>query len=184
MDSAIEPVRELPSKEFNRATDTRDMLARAARQREAYNLDDYRIIDIDAHHFETQSWDEIVACIPDPVIKDIANNFRVNGRLTPGIIQTSAWPSHQNVGGRIPHDPGTEESTDGEDKHRQVLLGQPFHLEERDPGRAGLTGGGHGAFQIRWIECRQIKASVQSAIRAGQSGEALPNSVPNPGDVL
>ncbi len=47
MDTAIEPVRELPSKEFNRATDTRDMLARAARQREAYNLDDYRIIDID-----------------------------------------------------------------------------------------------------------------------------------------
>jgi hypothetical protein len=46
MDSAIEPVRELPSEEFNRATDTREMLARAARQREAYNLDDYRIIDI------------------------------------------------------------------------------------------------------------------------------------------
>ena len=40
MDTAIEPVRKLSSKEFNRATDTRDMLARAGRQREAYNLDD------------------------------------------------------------------------------------------------------------------------------------------------
>ncbi len=40
MDTAIEPVRELTSKEFNRATHTRDMLAHAARQRQAYNLDD------------------------------------------------------------------------------------------------------------------------------------------------
>ena len=68
MDTAIEPIRELPSEAVNRATDTRDMLARAAQQRAAYNLDDYLIIDIDAHHFETQSWDEIVGCIEDPVI--------------------------------------------------------------------------------------------------------------------
>ena len=122
MDSAIEPVRELPSEEFNRATDTREMLARAARQREAYNLDDYRIIDIDAHHFESQSWGEIVERISDPVIQHIADNFRTNGRLTPGIIQTSGWPTHQNVGGRIVHDPGSEENTDGEDTHRQVVL--------------------------------------------------------------
>ena len=122
LDTVIEPIRELPSEAFNRATDTRDMLAHAARQRAAYNLDDDLIIDIDAHHFETQSWDEIVGCIEDPVIQDIADNFRVDGRLTPGIIQTTAWPNHQSVGGRIPHDPGTEESTDGEDTHRQAVL--------------------------------------------------------------
>ena len=122
MDSAIESVRELPSKEFNRTTDTREMLARASRQRDEYNLADYRVVDIDAHHFENQSWSEIVERIPDPVIKHVADSFRVNGRLTPGIVQTSAWPSHQNVGGRIPHDPGTEESTDEEDTHRQVAL--------------------------------------------------------------
>ena len=97
MDTAIEPVREVPSKEFSRTTDTREMLARAARQREAYNLDDYRIVDIDAHHFETQSWNEIVERIPDPVIQHIADNFRSNGRLTPGIIQTNAWANHQKA---------------------------------------------------------------------------------------
>ena len=122
MDNALESLRELPVKEFSRASDTREILARAARQRAQYNLDDYLIIDIDAHHFETQSWSEIGACLSDPVIKDIADSFRANGRLTPGIIQTSAWPNHQNVGGRIPHDPGTEENTDEDATHHQVVL--------------------------------------------------------------
>ncbi|MGE0744439.1 MAG: amidohydrolase family protein [Rhodospirillales bacterium] len=122
MDTGVDRPRDVPIKEFGRSSDTRDMLARAARQRRDYKLDDYLVIDIDAHHFENQSWGEIVEYIPDPVIKDIAGNFTTNGRVTPGIIQTSGWPSHQNVGGRIVHDPGLEESTDGEGAHRDVVL--------------------------------------------------------------
>lgn len=122
MDTGADQPRDIPIKEFNRATDTRDILARARQQKEEFNLDDYLVIDIDAHHFENQSWSEIVDYIPDPVIQHIAGNFRSNGKLTPGLIQTSSWPSHQNVGGRIPHDPGLEESTDGEGLHRDVVL--------------------------------------------------------------
>ena len=120
-DGRIEP-RQIPTNEFGRATDTRDLLALAARQRRDYKLDDYLIVDVDAHHFETQSWAEVIEYIPDPVIKDIAGSFKVRGNVTPGIIQTSAWPPHQNVGGRIVHDPGLEEDTSGEDTHRDVVL--------------------------------------------------------------
>ena len=120
-DSRIEP-RQIPTNEFSRNTDTREMLALATRQKRDFNLDDYLIVDVDAHHFETQSWPEIIEYIPDPVIKDIAGNFKVRGKVTPGIIQTSAWPPHQNVGGRILHDPGLEENTDGEGVHPDVEL--------------------------------------------------------------
>lgn len=122
MDTGLDRPRDVPIKEFVRSSDTRDMLARAARQRRDYKLDDYLIVDVDAHHFENQSWGEIVEYIPDPVIRDIAGSFRTNGKLTPGIIQTSGWPSHQNVGGRIVHDPGLEEPTDGEGAHHDVVL--------------------------------------------------------------
>jgi predicted TIM-barrel fold metal-dependent hydrolase len=60
-------------------------------------------------------------CWPAPP-SNIADNFRVQGRLTPGIIQTTAWANHQNVGGRIPYDPSTDEDTSGEDAHPQVTL--------------------------------------------------------------
>jgi uncharacterized protein len=124
MDTGVERARELPVKEFGRSTDTRDTLARAKQQRKKYNLDDYFVVDIDAHHFETQSWAEVVDRIPDPVVKDIASNFKVRGNLTPGILNTSSWPAHQNVGGRIPHDPGLEESTQNDEglPHDVVLV--------------------------------------------------------------
>jgi hypothetical protein len=113
--------RPLPS-QLTRQTDTRDVLARAARQTREKRLEDYLIVDVDAHHFETQSWGEIVEYIPDPVIRDIANNFRANGRLTPGLIQTSAWPAHQGMGGRLAHDGGYEEAVDDPSPHREVVI--------------------------------------------------------------
>ena len=122
MDTGLDQPRELNVKEFGRDTDTRDTLARSHRQRKKYNLDDYFIVDVDAHHFESQSWGEVVEFIPDPVIKDIAASFKVGGRIVPGILNTSSWPQHQNVGGRIPHDPGLEEPGDDSGLHRDVVL--------------------------------------------------------------
>jgi len=122
MDDVRNKLREIPNAEINRNTDTRDMLALAARQRRDYSLDDYLVIDVDAHHFETRSWAEVIEYIPDEVIRDIAGNFKAGGKVTPGIIQASSWPTHQNVGGRIPHDPGTDEDTEGEGVHRDVVL--------------------------------------------------------------
>lgn len=93
--------------ELGRRSGTRDVLARAARQARSRGFDDWLIVDVDAHHFETQSWPEIVEYVPDPVIRDVAASFRSPaGEIHPGIMQSSAWPMHQSVGGRIPHEPG------------------------------------------------------------------------------
>ncbi|MDE0172074.1 MAG: amidohydrolase family protein [Defluviicoccus sp.] len=95
--------------ELKRTAGTRDVLARAARQARERNFDDYLIVDVDAHHFENQSWSEIVEYVPDPVIREIASSFRVGpnaSEIGPGIMQVSSWPANQSVGGRIPHEPG------------------------------------------------------------------------------
>ena len=122
MDTGIERVRELPIKQMERNTDTRDQLAHAARYARGKRLQDYFVVDVDSHLFENQSWGEIVEFIPDPVVRDIAKNFKIHGQITPGIIQASGWPTHQNVGGRIPHDPGLEEKTEPNGVHRDVVL--------------------------------------------------------------
>jgi hypothetical protein len=105
-----------------KSTDTREVLARAARQVKDRNLDDYLIVDVDAHHFETQSWGEIVEHIPDPVVRDIAASFRTSGQVTPGIMQATSWPYHQTVAGRITHDGGSEEDAREDGVQRDVVL--------------------------------------------------------------
>ena len=122
MDTGMEKSREILVKEIVRNTDTRDILAHAKRQADRRRYSDYVLIDVDAHHFETQSWAEVVEYIPNDVIRDIAKSFKINGHITPGIIQTSAWPSYQNVGGRIPHDPALEEDAIEPGVHRDVVL--------------------------------------------------------------
>ena len=122
MDSGAEGPREVPTQQIIRGTDTRDMLAHAARQAKERKLDEMLIVDVDAHHFENQSWGEVVEYIPDPVIKDIAGNFRTASNVFPGIIQASGWPTHQNVGGRIPHEPGLAEVAEEEGVHRDIVL--------------------------------------------------------------
>ena len=113
--------RPLPA-QLAKNSDTRDVLARADKQRREKHLQDYLIVDVDAHHYETQSWAEIVPYIPDPVVRDIANNFRQNGRLTPGIINTSSWPAHQGIGGRLAHDGGFDEEINEPGVHRDVVV--------------------------------------------------------------
>ena len=64
----------------------------------------------------------MIKYIPDPVIQDISSNFTVHGRVTPGILGSTGWPFHQNVGGRITHDDGSEEDANEPGVHRDVTL--------------------------------------------------------------
>jgi predicted TIM-barrel fold metal-dependent hydrolase len=124
MDTGLDSPRELAIKQFGRDSDTRDTLARAAMQRRKYKLDEYFIVDVDAHHFENQSWSEVLTYVTDPVVRQIAESFKARGFVTPGILGGgSRFPTHQNVGGRIPHDPGLEEPhTNDENVPRDVVL--------------------------------------------------------------
>lgn len=101
--------------------DTRDALAHAAQQAEKRNFDDFTIVDVDAHHYETESWAEIADLIEDPVMRHLAQMGGVS-KLTG---QSSLIPSqigNQDVAGRVLRYRmrGIEEA--GEDMHRDVTL--------------------------------------------------------------
>lgn len=121
MEGGVETIRELG--ELRKNSDTRETLARARRAVRERGLDDWLIVDVDAHHFETQSWDEVIELIPSDVVRSNAKSFVRNGRVHPGIISTAGWPPSQGIGGRVSHDHGLEESAEAEDgAHRDVVL--------------------------------------------------------------
>src|SRR5262245_58402808 len=50
--------------------DTRRLLAHAQQQAEDRKYEDFMIVDVDAHHYETGSYKEIFGYIEDPVLRD------------------------------------------------------------------------------------------------------------------
>ena len=50
--------------------DTTDHLAHAAQQAEDRRYEDFMIIDVDSHHYETGSFKDILQYIEDPVLRD------------------------------------------------------------------------------------------------------------------
>jgi predicted TIM-barrel fold metal-dependent hydrolase len=80
--------------------DTRDALANAARQAQERRFDAFTIVDVDAHHYETESWAEISDYIESPVIRDYAQAGGVM-RLTgaPTLIPSNV--GNQDLSGRV-----------------------------------------------------------------------------------
>lgn len=111
-------------REIDRQTPTGEMLAHAARQSRDKGLDDVLVIDVDAHHFETSSWAQVVEYIEDPVWRHIAKSFERPDGSNPGAL-SSYQPGYnfQNVAGRIPHSGGLRgEVIDDTSVHRDVVL--------------------------------------------------------------
>ena len=111
-------------REIDRQTPTGEMLAHAARQSRDKGLDDVLVIDVDAHHFETSSWAQVVEYIEDPVWRHIAKSFERPDGTNPGAL-SNYQPGYnfQNVAGRIPHSGGLRgEVIDDTSVHRDVVL--------------------------------------------------------------
>lgn len=101
--------------------DTEKLLTNASRQRDQRGFDDVLIIDVDAHHYETESMIEIVEFIEDPVLRQLARSAQqINHR---GSMFTLGRVGYQDIGGRVTRYPlrGLEETPD-DDKHRDVHL--------------------------------------------------------------
>lgn len=118
------PPPELPVKQMTPATNTADVLSHAARQARDRRLDDYLIIDVDAHHFETASWTRVIEYIEDPVLRDHArNSTRPDGTNPGALLNIQPGLNFQNVGGRIPHSGGNRvEPVDEAGAHRDVVM--------------------------------------------------------------
>jgi uncharacterized protein len=111
-------VQELPK--ITTETDTRDVLAHAGR--DAKKLEDYFVVDVDAHVKEFAFWSEITSLIDSDVYRQMAQSFSSRGRQVPGLMNVAPGMAYQDVFGRIPHDRNNEEPTAADAVHRQVEL--------------------------------------------------------------
>lgn len=79
--------------------DTRQTLHNAERQARERGFDRFLIVDADAHHYETESWQEIISYVEDPVLRDEGSGgvMRLVGQvpLLPGQL------GNQDVSGRV-----------------------------------------------------------------------------------
>jgi len=89
--------RDLSVEEF----DTKTLLAHANQQAIQRRYEDFLIVDVDAHHYETESFAQICNYIEDPVMREQA---RYQGYGAQGLTSTSG--SYQNLMGRVTRNRG------------------------------------------------------------------------------
>ena len=75
--------------------DTRRLLSHAQQQAEDRKYEDFMIIDVDSHHYETGSYKEIFDYIDDPVMRD---NFKFSKGQT---LHPRSTGGYQEMAGRI-----------------------------------------------------------------------------------
>jgi len=107
---------------------TRDILAKAARQADRRGLSELLIVDADAHHYETETWREIAKRIEDPVLRrralgGDASDFGPSP-VKGNVLLGGGLPIDIDLAGRIPRY-GTRalESGDGV-RPRDVVLAE------------------------------------------------------------
>ncbi len=105
--------RDLAAAEF----DTTTLLAHAAEQAAARRYEDFCIVDVDCHHYETEAFQEIIQYMDDPVLRHEA---KYQGMARPGIA--SADGSYQELGGRITRYPGRRIEKVPPAPHRDITL--------------------------------------------------------------
>ena len=109
-------------KQSVQSLDTTTLLSNAARQRDARNYSSFPIVDVDCHHYENESLQEIVKYIDDPVLKQMGQLYTGGGTggqtpFNPGLV------GYQDVAGRVTRYPLRKtETTPGDGTHRDVHL--------------------------------------------------------------
>ncbi len=101
--------------------DTNSVLKNAARQRDQRGFNDMLIIDVDSHHYESESMREIIKYIEDPVLKQLADSStQVSQR---GSMFSLGRVGYQDVGGRVTRYPLRKlEATPKDGVHRDIHL--------------------------------------------------------------
>jgi predicted TIM-barrel fold metal-dependent hydrolase len=112
MDSLEPRFRDLSVEEF----DTTTLLQHAAEQARQRRYEDFPIVDVDGHHYETESFAQICEFIEDPVMRDQAKyqGFGGAGITGPG--------NYQPLGGRVTRYPGRRKEKTPPGTHRDITL--------------------------------------------------------------
>ncbi len=103
-------------------SDTRDVLAHAAREAAKKGFHDTLIVDVDAHITETMFWPEVIERIDSDVYQQMARSFQDRVGSPPGLLNAQPGLLYQDVYGRIPHQQSQLEMVEASDVHKQVTL--------------------------------------------------------------
>ncbi len=116
MDLPLSDFRRMAVEEF----DTTKLLAHAAQQASERGYKNFPIVDIDSHHYETESLGEILEYMDDPIIQQLALSANQTGMRSVGMLPGGV--GYQDMGGRVMrYATRRMEKTSG-DKHRDITL--------------------------------------------------------------
>src|SRR3954464_4951519 len=100
---------------------TSRLLAHARKQAVQRNLDDILIVDVDAHHYESENYNEFLPYMENDVLKQLSMSGRSKGRHN---LVPSGF-GYQDMGGRVTRYPmRSSEKTEQTGAQRDVQLGQ------------------------------------------------------------
>ncbi len=116
MDLPLSDYRRMAVEEF----DTSKLLAHAARQASERGYKNFPIVDVDSHHYELESFHEILEYMEDPVLRQLAMSAsqatsKGNGVMPGGV-------GYQDMGGRVTRYPLRKMEKAEGDKHRDITL--------------------------------------------------------------
>jgi uncharacterized protein len=116
MDLPLSDFRRMAVEEF----DTSKLLAHAAKQAGERGYKNFPIVDVDSHHYESESLNEILEYMDDPVVQQLAMSASLSGMRHTGVFKTDV--GYQDMGGRVMRYPLRKiEKTDGA-QHRDIAL--------------------------------------------------------------
>ncbi len=112
---ANKEIRDLKFESFS----TMDHLANASRQAHQRNYQDFLVFDVDAHHYESESYKEVFQYISSPVVKQIAlESVNRTGRAS----FMGGEVGYQDTGGRMTRHWQRKQEKTGPDRHRDIQM--------------------------------------------------------------
>src|SRR5437660_1204883 len=185
-------VREL--QEITIKTDTRDILSHATIQAEG--IEDYFLVDIDAHVTETQFWPEIIELIDDDVIRQMGHAMAARpGTANTALLTSQPGVPFHHVHGRIPLRLPLERPVvpaahplylDARPLVRALLAHSPDQLGDQRPARAlsdAQAGVGRERTRLGALHHAAARPRVHDARVRGTHAQAAAERV-HPRDVF
>jgi hypothetical protein len=116
MDLPLSNFRRMAVEEF----DTSKLLAHAAKQAVEREYNKFPIVDVDSHHYESESLGEILEYMDDPIVQQLAMSANQTGMRQTGVFKGDV--GYQDMGGRVMRYALRKiEKTEGP-QHRDVTL--------------------------------------------------------------
>ena len=103
-------------------TNSRETLAHAEKYAHRKKLDEFLVVDIDAHVSEGMFWNEVTDRLKSDVWRYNAKSFSERGPGTLGLTNAEPGTLYQGANGRIPHQERLGEVVEEKDVHKQITL--------------------------------------------------------------